>query len=105
MTIATRLLGVLITVAIVGCTANPTLQTGPDAEVTFDGLTIRLYIDGVLESSLDAPALQIGVNDLDLSLGAQDNGAKPLQGALDQVHLFDVALTDSELLELIDSTP
>ena len=69
--------------------------------VTYDGLTIRLYVDGVLESSLDAPALQIGVNDLDLSLGAQDTGAKPFQGALDQVHLFDVALTHDELLNLI----
>ena len=39
MTITTRLLGVAIAVVLAACTANPTLQTGPDAEVTFDGLT------------------------------------------------------------------
>ena len=64
---------------------------------TYDGQDIRLYVDGILESSVAAPGLVIGSNDHALSFGAQDNGTKPFDGALDQVHLFDFALTESAI--------
>jgi hypothetical protein len=68
---------------------------------TYDGQDIRLYVDGILESSVAAPGLVIGSNDHALSFGAQDNGTKPFDGALDQVHLFDFALTESAIQDLI----
>jgi hypothetical protein len=68
---------------------------------TYDGQDIRLYVDGILESSQAAPGLVIGSNDHGLGFGAEDDGTNPFDGALDQVHLFDFALTESAIQELI----
>ena len=65
--------------------------------VTFDGLDIRLYIDGVLETLQPAPDLVIASNTIDLAFGAQDNGRSPFRGGIDDVQLFDTALSAAEI--------
>ncbi|MCB1772249.1 MAG: LamG domain-containing protein [Gammaproteobacteria bacterium] len=64
---------------------------------TFDGQDIRLYVNGVLEASASAPDLVIASNGLDLSIGAEDDGYRGFTGTLDEVRLYDVALTDAEV--------
>jgi len=72
---------------------------------TYDRQKIKLYLDGALESSLDAPGLVIGTNDNGLSFGAQDDGNWPFQGDMDEVHVYRVALNDSEIRKLFIGEP
>jgi hypothetical protein len=72
---------------------------------TFDGEEIKLYLDGVLESSMPAPGLVIATNDLPLSIGAQDDGSRGLDGAIDEVHLFDYPLSPGEINDMVSGTP
>ena len=69
--------------------------------LTYDGQDINLYIDGVLESSVSAPGLVIASNDRDLSIGAQDEASRSFSGIIDQVHVFDGALSQNEIQTLI----
>ncbi|MCF6325026.1 MAG: GDSL-type esterase/lipase family protein [Gammaproteobacteria bacterium] len=67
---------------------------------TYDGATMRLYINGIEEGSLAAPGLVIASNSLPFSIGAQDDGVKPFYGAIDAVHLYDYALSAAQLQAL-----
>jgi hypothetical protein len=67
---------------------------------SFDGQKIRMYVNGVLEASSSAPDLVIAANDLALSIGAEEDGYRGFTGALDEVRLYDVALTQAEVLVL-----
>jgi hypothetical protein len=69
---------------------------------TYDGDSIRMYINGQLETTRQAN-FQIAINDLELSLGGQHDGYRSFNGALDGVRLFDRALDDSEVLALYQS--
>ncbi|MBT0812302.1 T9SS type A sorting domain-containing protein [Litoribacter ruber] len=68
---------------------------------TFDGSTMRLYIDGVENSSttFSSPP-PINTNTLALALGAEANGFRGLQGAMDEVYIFNRALSSAEVKEL-----
>jgi len=66
---------------------------------TFDGSEIRLYIDGELDASMPAPDLLIHVNDLPLSIGAEDDGDRGYVGAVDEVRVFNYALDGAWLIE------
>jgi hypothetical protein len=74
--------------------------------VTCDGQEIKLYLDGVLDSTLAAPGLVVSNNSLPLSIGAQDDGSRGFNGAVDEVHLYNYALPPTEIEALIrDSLP
>ncbi|NQZ97573.1 MAG: LamG domain-containing protein, partial [Myxococcales bacterium] len=64
---------------------------------TFDGADIRIYVNGVLENTQPAPGLVIATNALDLVIGGQDNDKGPFKGSIDDVRLYDFALTDEEV--------
>ncbi len=66
---------------------------------TYDGSTIKLYINGKLESSQSA-SFQIGVNDLGLGIGAEENGYRPMRGTIDEVRVYTRALSDAEIQDL-----
>ena len=70
---------------------------------SYDGQEIKLYVDGLLESSLFAPGLVIGSNDHDLSIGSQDDKRYPFEGSIDQVHIYNDALTPASIQELVNS--
>jgi hypothetical protein len=75
---------------------------------TFDGAALRLYVDGVLEAEQSA--------DSDFNTAAGD-GAQPIQlgrnlagptffrGAIDDVFIFDGALSETELVRLMTTDP
>jgi len=71
--------------------------------VTFDGASIRLYIDGALDGTLAAPGLAIGTNDLPLSIGAAEDGSLAFDGAIDHVALYDIALNGLEVGDLMST--
>jgi hypothetical protein len=70
---------------------------------TYDGTTIRLYVNGQLQSS-KAASFTIGSNDLDLAIGAQPNGTNSMRGTIDDVLLADRAFSDAEILALYQGT-
>src|SRR3990170_235750 len=66
---------------------------------TYDGLDIKLYINGVLEAVKPA-TLFLGANNNALSIGAQDDGSRPFLGVVDEVHLYSIPLTSEQVWAL-----
>jgi hypothetical protein len=73
--------------------------------VTFDGTNSNMYIRGrqVGDTSTDftlGPAA-----DAQLNIGSADGGGNPFNGAIDEVYLYNRALTAEEIAYLADLTP
>jgi hypothetical protein len=84
----------------VNSTANyPTNGTWMHVAATYDGQTIKLYINGVLQASKNA-SFQIAANNLPLAIGAQDDGYRGFAGAIDGVRFYNRALTAAEIAAL-----
>lgn len=71
---------------------------------TYDGTTIKLYINGELNASSNQ-TFTIGTNSVGLGLGAEDSGTSPFKGQLDDVRVYDHALTAAEVKMLSDLPP
>ena len=69
---------------------------------TYDGQEIKLYVDGLLETSSTAQGLVIATNENKLSIGAQDDGMYPYDGIIDQVHIYGYALTATDIQDLVN---
>ncbi len=69
---------------------------------TYDGQDIKVYVNGVLETTLSVQGLVIANNSNDLSIGAQDDGLNPFDGVVDQVHIYNSALSASEIQNLVN---
>ncbi len=82
-------------------TMYPTDGTWMHVAATYDGTTMKLYINGVLESSM-AASVPIATNDLPLTLGAQDGAtaSRWFLGWMDDVRVYNRALTAEEILAL-----
>ena len=63
---------------------------------TWDGKTIRLYIDGKLEAEMKCPG-KLTPNDDPLFIGARGGERRFLTGALDEIKVYNYALTEDEL--------
>jgi len=70
---------------------------------TYDGSTIKLYVNGLLDSS-KAAILTIATNTLPLGIGGQSDGQFPLLGAMDEVRVYGRALSASEIQTLANAT-
>lgn len=66
---------------------------------TYDGSTIRIYVDGVEDATLPA-SFQIASNSLQLGIGAESNGSRPFSGAIDEANVWTFALTPAEVAQL-----
>ena len=71
---------------------------------TYDGATIRLYVNGVEEANM-ASSTPIGTNALNLGIGAQPDGLTSLRGTLDDVLLYNSALSAPEIAALAAAAP
>ena len=71
---------------------------------TYDGATIKLYINGELNASSNQ-TFTIGTNSVGLGLGAEDSGTAPFKGQLDDARVYDHALTAAEIKTLSDKPP
>ncbi|MCW3078517.1 MAG: hypothetical protein JWO32_3126 [Bacteroidetes bacterium] len=64
---------------------------------TYDGVIMKLYIDGVLDNSaILSGSITTGPNNVDLG---SRNGAQFLQGSLDEFRIWDIARTQCEINE------
>ncbi len=66
---------------------------------TLDGVTMRLYVDGALTSSLAFTGVP-APSGRDIQLGNHLSLNRPLQGALDEVRIYDHALNQTEITSL-----
>jgi hypothetical protein len=66
---------------------------------TFDGSTVRIYINGVAEHS-KAAATTIETNNIGLSIGGQVDGTRVLDGVIDDVRVYGNALDAAAIAEL-----
>ena len=71
--------------------------------VTWDGSDIRLYYNGIQEGLPLTFAGPIAANSLGLGIGVQPDGASMLQGDLDDVRLYDRALSAGEIAALAET--
>ena len=65
---------------------------------TWDGDDIRLYIDGELEAEMPCKG-ELNPNDESLYIGARGASQRFLTGALDEIKVYNYALTKEELLQ------
>lgn len=66
----------------------------------YDGATLRVYVDGVQENEQS-----FGPGDMSeapLAIGGRLDGSQPVKGVIDDVGLFDVAIDEEDLLDLMD---
>lgn len=65
---------------------------------TYDGATIRLYVDGVLVAS-EAKTGMIGVDTGSMFFGLDDGLARFFAGSMDEVRIYNRALSAAEVVE------
>ena len=70
---------------------------------TYDGSTIRLYVNGQQEKT-KAATFTIATNDLPLGIGSGADGYLPMQGVIDDVLIADRAFTAAEIAALYQGT-
>jgi hypothetical protein len=68
---------------------------------TYDGATIRLYLNGIQDVSMPA-AFTIGTNDNALGIGAQWNGTVLFNGDIDEVRIYNRPLSPIEISMLAE---
>lgn len=83
-------------------TTYPTDGTWIHIAATYDGTTIRLYVNGTLENSM-AASISIASNTLPLGLGAQSDGTREFSGSVDDARVYNTALTQSEIQALMST--
>lgn len=64
---------------------------------TYDGHYLRLYINGSSVGTPVATTANILLNSNDVSVGAYDGGTQPSDGTIDDVRIYDRALTPDEI--------
>ena len=70
------------------------------AAATFDGTNLKIYIDGVLDGTTPAVGQTIAVNGLDLGIGNEPGSTRRFQGQMDDVRVYNRALSPSEIKAL-----
>ena len=71
-------------------------STWMHAAATYDGTVQRLYINGIEEVSNPA-SITIGTNDTALGIGAQADGIRLYDGTMDDVRIYNRALSPTEI--------
>jgi Concanavalin A-like lectin/glucanases superfamily len=63
---------------------------------TFDGANLKIYVDGVLETNTASTFTPLTSN-LDFSIGAWPTGDNPLTGNIDEVSVWNIARTQTDI--------
>ncbi|TXK36404.1 T9SS type A sorting domain-containing protein [Pontibacter qinzhouensis] len=66
---------------------------------TYDGSVAKIYIDGV-EDNVMSFGTALATNSLNLAIGAESNGTRPLKGAIDDVRIYNIALSAADISAL-----
>lgn len=68
---------------------------------TYDGKVLRLYLNGVKSDTLRYEGL-VDISDSDLYIGTNDKQSRSFNGDLDDVRIYNYALSDSAIASMID---
>ncbi|MCX5646847.1 MAG: discoidin domain-containing protein [Phycisphaerae bacterium] len=86
----------------------PTVATGAavagqwaHVAATYDGATLKLYVDAILQSSVAAPRPYDNASDLYIGGDPGGSGYSWYAGLVDDVYIFDQALTDEQVQEVM----
>jgi hypothetical protein len=66
---------------------------------TYDGTTIRIYVNGVEDNTVNR-SFNIGTAKNDLTIGAQENETNLFKGSIDDIRIYNYALSTSEISDL-----
>lgn len=66
---------------------------------TYDGSSLRIYVDGVMEAEVESAGPDASQGDL--TIGASLDGMFPTKGVIDDVGLFNVALGEDDIKEIM----
>ena len=81
-----------------GLSSLPTVNTWNHIVVTFDGYLEKIYLNGHLVKSKDI-YLRVGSSEK-LTLGMKFDGEHPFRGALHSLSMYDIPLSENQVLEL-----
>ncbi len=70
--------------------------------LTYDGSTIRIYLDGIEENSFSESNLIVPSSSFYMQIGRQISGERYFDGVLDDVYIYDHVLNAEEIAELVD---
>jgi hypothetical protein len=70
---------------------------------TFDGIKVKIFIDGVLDSETNTTGALASFSDAVLQIGYSDNGYDWFNGKLDDIRFYNRALSDVEVQALYNS--
>jgi hypothetical protein len=86
--------------AIEGPAAIP-LNEWTHLAISFDGTTKRLYVNGVEMASIGGlGAIVYDTAEVPVTIGADPNGTSPFHGQIDEVALYNRALTEDEIADI-----
>ena len=85
-----------------GATTLPT-NSFTHVAATYDFSTLRVYVNGVLDGELLAEELSLQPNDLPLRIGADQADASTFSGLIDEIEIFDRALSQPEIQSIFDA--
>ncbi len=71
---------------------------------TYSGSTMRMYINGALEATKTGPS-SIAANAVNVGIGGQSDGTRRYHGDLDDVRIYNRALTVGEIASLVADGP
>jgi hypothetical protein len=80
-----------------------TLEEWHHVAVTFDEGDVKLYVDGSIEGEGIAPSPLAG-NNLPLRIGADSDGQSLFHGLIDDVRVYNMALTEAEILAAMEGS-
>ena len=79
-------------------TVSASFNTWQHAVIIFDGSTLNLYVDGVLQTGTTQPSL----DSTGASIGNSSTRTRPFNGSIADVRIFDKALTTTEITQLFN---
>ncbi len=87
----------------ISTTTDHTLDEWHHVAVTFDQGDVKLYVDGSVEGEGSVPSPLAG-NDLPLRIGADSDGQSLFHGLIDDVRVYNQALTETEILAAMEGS-
>lgn len=86
-----------------GSTTLP-LNTWTHVAATWDGTTVRIYVNGVLDNTPVARAAPITTDTRDMYIGGRIGGTDVVAGSVDDVRFYSRALTAAEVVSIMQTT-
>jgi len=72
---------------------------------TYDNSTMKIYVNGVLDGTFNQTGSITSVTSINTYIGILNNNSEPYQGTIDELSLWDKALSECEIAELKNNKP